>query len=89
MEMWILLFSLFVLLFAQLPIHVGEEYWLVFLILVYLITFPTGPVQRFKDRLHERKHGHKQPCELCGTPVHEEDLLCPMCKLEASYRSYR
>lgn len=86
MEKYILTLLLFVCLMAQLPLYTGSLYWLLFLMLAYVFTFPNGPVHSIRARLAERKQASTTGCSHCQKPINQQDVLCSSCKLELSLR---
>jgi hypothetical protein len=88
--MEIMLLTLILCLFLAIPIqiHVGSMYWVTYLVLVYFITFPSGPVQQIIKRIKERKEAEKVECQRCQNTINEMDVICSACKLEMSYGSH-
>ena len=88
--MEIMLLTLILCLFLAIPIqiHVGSVYWLTYLVLVYFITFPSGPVQQIIKRIKERKEANNVECSRCRKEINEMDVMCTSCKLELSYGSH-
>lgn len=88
--MEIMLLTLILCLFLAIPIqiHVGSMYWVTYLVLVYFITFPSGPIQQIVKHIQERKEAGKVECKRCQNTINEMDVICSACKLEVSYGSH-
>lgn len=89
MEITLLGIVLCVFLFFKVPLNVGSLYWLTFLFIVYLVSFPSGPVQQIKKRLRERPLAGTHRCSRCENDVNNQDLMCSQCKLELAYNAGR
>ncbi len=89
METKLLTLLLCLFLIIPIQIHVGSFYWLVYLALVYLITFPSGPVQQMRKHRRERRKAGQTTCQHCGGAINEMDVICINCKLEMSYGSHQ
>lgn len=87
MEITLLGIVLCLFLLVKIPVHVGSLYWLTFLFIVYLVSFPSGPVQQIKKRIRERPHAGIKTCSHCDNQVNEQDLMCSQCKLELAHRA--
>ena len=88
METKLLTLLLCLFLIIPIQIHVGSFYWIAYLALVYIITFPSGPVQQMLKHRRDRKKVGQSICEKCGSKVNQMDTICNDCKLEISYGSH-
>lgn len=89
MSKYLMTLVLFVALFAQVPVHTGSVFWLYFLLLVYVLTFPSGPAQSVKRRLRNRKKREHHPCAHCQRQILKQDPLCMHCQLELSFGGHQ
>ncbi|EAR09276.1 hypothetical protein [Reinekea blandensis] len=84
MEIYWLGLTLFLFFFVQAPLYTGPLYWISFLVLTYVFTFPGGPAQSIHRRLKERRHQPRVPCAHCQQLINAQDVICAPCKLELS-----